>query len=94
VHISAVERSGSAICAKASGSASSWNAVIKVRLRGQSAASLAYKWLSLRMKEPDTRLPALLWIGRHLQQWTIRQPHRRFRPNIIAATPSGSPTRQ
>ena len=29
-------------------------------------------------------------IGRHLQQWTIRQPHRHFRPNIIAAMPSGS----
>jgi hypothetical protein len=29
-------------------------------------------------------------IGRHLQQWTIRQPHRHSRPNIIAATPSGS----
>jgi len=29
-------------------------------------------------------------IGRHLLKWTIRQPHRRFRPNIIAATPSGS----
>jgi hypothetical protein len=29
-------------------------------------------------------------IGRHLQQWTIHQPHRHFRPNIIAATPSGS----
>jgi hypothetical protein len=29
-------------------------------------------------------------IGRHLQQWTIHQPHPRFRPNITAATPSGS----
>ena len=31
-----------------------------------------------------------LLIGRGTSLWTTRQPHRRFRPNIIAATRRGS----